>query len=1287
MNDKIAHFTQHAFEIESFKAILVEIFPQIHFIEPNKRALPHSILKSQTAICENFKLSNKNFGIYIFECESVRAKVGIHTELKSILKHAGLDAIIAIFHTPDSPSLAKNTPPQTPRLRGGAYNDSPSLAGDSAFDSPSLAHGDSKNPPSLAEGVRGWVDSPDSSLRDFAEQNRGNPNSPESSLRTSEASVAIQNKSIDCHEDSTNPLAMTKKANSKIFDENDNRATQRGSILDETQRVASETKQKSGLRSHERENKTKASIDEASGKLHDLSLKDSASNEFRLSLITSGYDYEANKPTYSNLKRQSYILGHAKTATAQKALAELIKKAQKSQSLTQSDLELAFSQEPVSKEFYNKIITQYLEILEHSHFPTHASEYDKRSFVLRLLCRILFCKFLEKKGIINCAIWDTNLSKDYYHEVLEPLFFTTLNTPRESRNYDFLPEQIINLLSAIPYLNGGLFSPQDNDFFSTQNPHAHLHDLHIPNQSFSNLFALLDRYNFTLDEQSPSEQEVALDPELLGTVFESLLSQLFTDNKVEKLDKNTLRKATGSYYTPREIVRYMVRSAILAHLQTHLKGKVDSAFLENLVFESSPSLARNTPPQPLPQGEGLSLISPSLAEGVRGWVDSPDSSSRGEAQAINADSSLRDFAKQSRGNPDSQFTCHTELSQESEVSQTPQNRDISAFSKPQYDKSRDISPNAQYDKNTSTLILQELSTLKILDPACGSGAFPMGILSEIIRIQSDLGDTRPPYTRKLAILQECIYGIDIQPMATEIARLRCFLSLIIDEDFSDNKEPNPLPNLEFKFISANSLLPLPKDNALQYDGYQNDMRELKSLREAYFNAHAKSSLRGDSTLSPSLAEGDTGGGLKAQNNSPAKFSNTESTHPLSPLSAREGGQKANPNAKSRNDAHSSKSAIQKAYMTLRTKIATTIQAVQRQDFADNPILDYDPFSNTKPAQFFDSAYMFGIESFDIVIGNPPYGAKIDESQKQKFKNAYKHATQGSLDTYKLFIEKGFDLLAQNGNLSYIVPLSVTSSKSNIALHKMLLENCEWIEVSNYGNAPARIFPNADQRVSIINFAKTLTKAKNLFTTKVNLRHSTTSIAEIIDKLRFVDSLDFIKNGAFCKISLPIEKSIMQKLYAKKPTLKDIMNGDEQIYYRSTGGRYYDLYTSYSTESSKEKSFAVSDSKALVALMSSNLFWWFRNAYSNGRDSYVYEFERFPIPKFSDKVLKQLCDLGEKYESDIEKNADFSNGVKTYKLRKSKHIIDEIDRLICPLYDLSDEETDFIINYDIAFRTD
>ena len=102
-------------------------------------------------------------------------------------------------------------------------------------------------------------------------------------------------------------------------------------------------------------------------------------------------------------------------------------------------------------------------------------------------------------------------------------------------------------------------------------------------------------------------------------------------------------------------------------------------------------------------------------------------------------------------------------------------------------------------------------------------------------------------------------------------------------------------------------------------------------------------------------------------------------------------------------------------------------------------------------------------------------------------------------------------------------------------------------------------------------------------------------------------------------------------------------------------------------------------------MSSALFYWFRNSYCNHRDSYIYEFERFPIPNFSEEVWDKLEKLGAEYEKDIEANHDYSNGVKTYKIRKSKHIIDKIDRLICPLYGLTEEETEFIINYDLEFR--
>lgn len=326
--------------------------------------------------------------------------------------------------------------------------------------------------------------------------------------------------------------------------------------------------------------------------------------------------------------------------------------------------------------------------------------------------------------------------------------------------------------------------------------------------------------------------------------------------------------------------------------------------------------------------------------------------------------------------------------------------------------------------------------------------------------------------------------------------------------------------------------------------------------------------------------------------------------------------------------------------------------------------------------------------WDIIIGNPPYGADLSKEDKTIYKTHYKHAIQGNLDTYKLFIEMGFRALGKDSILSFITPLSVTSSKSNIKLHKLLLSKCEKIQVSNYGNAPARIFLNADQRVSIITCVKTNTPCQVLNTTSVLLRTKQTPIADIVENLSFVNSLTFVQEGAFCKIGAPIEKDIMTKIYAQKKRLRELMNGTERVYYRDTGGRYYDLYTTYSTtNSTTQKGFSTTDSVMLVAILSSTLFWWFRNAYSEGRHSYIYEFERFPIPELTPQVCEALHKLGIAYNQDLESNAEYRNGVKTYIIRKSKAIIDEIDKILCPLYGLDERETDFIINYNIEFRTD
>ncbi len=808
--------------------------------------------------------------------------------------------------------------------------------------------------------------------------------------------------------------------------------------------------------------------------------------------------------------------------------------------------------------------------------------------------------------MIDPKIWDCNLSEEYYHNVREPLFFTTLNTKAEERDYGLLPEPITILLDSIPYLNGGLFSPQDCDFFTPKNPNAYINTLKIPNDCFTKLFATFDNYHFTLSESTPLSQEVGLDPELLGMVFENLLSVLFTDNKKNAKD---LRKATGSYYTPREIVSYMCNASLYECLKE--RTGLDEQRLEQLVFEKRNHFNAEESGQILTTLESLKILDPACGSGafpmgmLHEMLEIQEALIEEHSAWGNHSADVGTF---SRDIADSMSSSPLK-SVKSYESNTVNLRTLEENVESQANSSHSQSiTNTQSSNESKTQGIQQgkspqaegfLSdfvgfTPKGLHQTRGEGSL-LDANDQALSEESHKSTKKLTlYNRKLRILQTNIYGVDIQPMATEIARLRCFLSLICD---APNDDIKPLPNLEFKFITANSLIPLPKQEGLSYNGYEADMAELRSLREQTFNA-------------------------------------------------------------------SDKKALESAYLSLRDKIAKNIINAWRThkgDFSSNPLLSWNPFDPHSVAEFFDSEWMFGIPAnsgggaidelgFDIIIGNPPYGADINKRDKAIYKSVYKHTITGSLDSYKFFIELGFKLLSIQGILSFITPISITSSKSNIALHKLLLSHCKRIIASSYGNAPARIFTNADQRVSIITFLKTQSPCEVLLTTEVNLRDKHTSIKDVIDNLCFINSLEFAREGAFAKIGLEIEKDILHKLYTQKARLKSRMQGDEKVYYRTTGGRYYDLYTSYTTQSSKEKSFAATDSKMLVAIMSSTLFWWFRNAYSNGRDSYLYEFESFPIPYINDILRNNFVNLGAKYEQDLELNAVYHNGVKTYYIQ-------------------------------------
>ena len=454
----------------------------------------------------------------------------------------------------------------------------------------------------------------------------------------------------------------------------------------------------------------------------------SDTQEFRLSLITTGFDFEANKSTHSNLRRQSFTLGRSiPTHTAQKQLQTLID----SQAKSKQALEEAFSLEPVTKEFY-KEIKEIFDTLCAKIKATHLNKQGIKEFATKLLGRTLFVRFLAELTLIPKDIFTKSLvdaTANYYQDILAPLFFEVLNTPTQARAKHIADN---SLFSSIPYLNGGLFAPSAMDSYQS-NELGSFSAITIPNEIFSKLFGVFECYHFTIDESSPLDQEVGLDPEMLGKMFENLLAEI--DPNIE--NNTNIRKATGSFYTPRPIVSFMCQRAL---------------------------------------SKALSLRLPHI----------------------------------------SQDSLQTLL------------------------ETKDAS-EAKLDQKAKPQILSALNSLKILDMFCGSGAFPIGILQEILHTQVALDDTRSPYERKLSIIQNQIYGIDIQPIATEIARLRCFLSLIIESPI-DKSKPNfgiaPLPNLDFKFASANSFLKLPKDEILESPDYFACKQEMQNLRDRYFQPQA-----------------------------------------------------------------------------------------------------------------------------------------------------------------------------------------------------------------------------------------------------------------------------------------------------------------------------------------------------------------------------------------------------------------------------------------------------------------
>lgn len=690
-----------------------------------------------------------------------------------------------------------------------------------------------------------------------------------------------------------------------------------------------------------------------------------------------------------------------------------------------------FSSELLTKKFYGELSDWYAWAVKVVHFPNDlSSEADNQQYnseaMIRLITRLIFVWFLKQRHLIPEEFFDEkfiaeNLIKGfspnarvtlfgkseeshYYKGILQNLFFAMLNSPitpegkdtvseRRFRNgrgdYDnnklmryedlFInPDLFVKLANEkVPFLNGGLFDCLDDkdngiyiDAFTDRESVSR--QLIVPDYLFfgedvgrnidlsewygdakkkkvsaKGIIDILSHYNFTIEENTPLEQEVSLDPELLGKVFENLLASYNPETQT------TARKQTGSFYTPREIVQYMVDESLVAHLKRSVGDEMEPVLRQLVQYND---------------------IEPELTAGQK------------------------------------------------------------------------------------KAIMQSLYNCKVLDPACGSGAFPMGMLQQMVHVlnridpnnalwkeimvENAISETseayrnatdeeraemvadiersfnesinRPDYARKLYLIENCIYGVDIQPIAIQISKLRFFISLVVDQKTNNNPVDNfgirPLPNLEAKFVAANTLIGLEKKEANLFDSEAIKQKE-KELKEA------KHRIFGAKTVK-------------------------------------------------------TKRKYKERVATLRSEIAEMLKesgSIGNQEAQQ--LASWDMFDQHTSSPFFDPEWMFGVgDGFDVVIGNPPYIniEFISEKDRSIYQRLYTCFVKRS-DLFSVFIEKSLKTLASNcGVVTFIVPSIIHSNLSYQKLRDLFLNN-HWLSESCYTGGDVFEGPTVD--TTILRFNK------------------------------------------------------------------------------------------------------------------------------------------------------------------------------------------------------------------------
>lgn len=934
----------------------------------------------------------------------------------------------------------------------------------------------------------------------------------------------------------------------------------------------------------------------------------------------------------------------------------------------------AFDVERVTKRFYVRFKAEHEAFLEFlKGIPDAEME---RWYISVMLNRLMFIYFIQKKGFLdnNIDYLQTKLAQGkehgadrFYKDFLCPLFFEGFARKESERS-----TATNRLLGKAPYLNGGLF-------LRHQIEELHGQRIQIADAAFEKLFAFFDQYQWHLDER-PLRADNEINPDVLGYIFEKYINQ----------------KQMGAYYTKEDITGYISKNTVIPFLFDQARKKC------KIAFEGEQSIWR------LIQADPDRYIYDAVNKGVK--LPIPPEIAAG----------LDDVSKRTEWNKSapSDYALPTEIWREV-VARRKRYEEVHA--KLIKGQIRDISDLITYNLDIRQLaqdviencegpellraFYHAIEKVTVLDPTCGSGAFLFAALNILEPLYEACLDRMQVFLEELArsgerhrpekfsdfrkvlervahhpnrryfilksIIVNNLFGVDIMDEAVEICKLRLFLKLVAQVERVEGIEP--LPDIDFNIRAGNTLV--------GFATYE-DVKRAISLDENSGQYKMHQMLSGDamSRIEERAQDVDSMFGLFRQQQ-------TEVGAEVTPADKQE----------LRNRLKTLEDELNR-YLAGEYGVVVTKHAAYEKWLASH-----------KPFHWFIEFYgILKQGGFDVVIGNPPYVeySKIRISYTLP-PNVYK--TESCSNLYAFIIERSISLLCQSGRQGLIVPISLVCTQRMAPLQDIILMSAAHNWLSNYAERPAKLFSGAEVLLTISILEKTSAKTDGHWIT--GLRKWT---AEQRPTLFDVTAYEYMPGQLFSyvlpKVSSAIELSLIKKVWRPQHSLGYSFHTKtkHKIFYRIGGGRYWKVFTTFQPHftlngkqavSSRENYlyFATLDERDItVAVLSSTLFYWYFILTTNGRDLNPSDLKGFPIsisdlsPTHHSKLITLSSQLMADYKlNKVEKQkVSRLTGDITYEEfypRKSKPIIDEIDRVLAEHYGFTDEELDFIINYDIKYR--